>query len=492
MSRTGGNGRSAEQLERLARLSDDNAFVDVGAILKRMGGEDAWEEGTVDGSGGALYGSAFSMTGLPSSSGGPSTCGPTAAVPGARRGQVRKGARASEVALLSGARIPLTASLQDQHKAYLESVHAAAKESEKLISSSSSSSSSDGDSAADLDDKDGRCINGRVGAQAVEKREVVSRAKRGGAQRRTTSMDAPPLASLPSLAPLSDLVTVTCVRRCPTDGTEGEWKRRRGEQRACLDVVDTEEALKKDPAVHSWRPEPCLSLAAKLTEELRLIQQWKRIILEYPPCVINSVLTPESCAPWKQAGSTSRKADAAAAAASPSEATCVDSSDGAEVLPYPLLQVYSLCPSYEALTAGPVRRRCIVRCPTTEEGRVYNGRPRRGLVPASATNTEIYTQTLQVAGVAFTIPVKALGNRKRRSRSNREDGVGAAGPVSGGQVDFLDSGLEAAVQGEGHHHLCSVCMLPASYRCLRCRTALFCSIDCHVLHDATRCLKFTV
>lgn len=45
---------------------------------------------------------------------------------------------------------------------------------------------------------------------------------------------------------------------------------------------------------------------------------------------------------------------------------------------------------------------------------------------------------------------------------------------------------------KGGNHLCSVCMLPAPYRCVRCRGALFCSIDCHVIHDATRCLKFTV
>ncbi|EAN79591.1 HIT zinc finger, putative [Trypanosoma equiperdum] len=44
----------------------------------------------------------------------------------------------------------------------------------------------------------------------------------------------------------------------------------------------------------------------------------------------------------------------------------------------------------------------------------------------------------------------------------------------------------------GGHHLCSVCLLPAGYRCVRCRTALFCSIECHVVHEATRCMKFIV
>lgn len=51
--------------------------------------------------------------------------------------------------------------------------------------------------------------------------------------------------------------------------------------------------------------------------------------------------------------------------------------------------------------------------------------------------------------------------------------------------------VRAAQTGCRSHHLCSVCWLPAAYRCVRCRTALFCSISCHVVHDATRCLKFT-
>lgn len=51
---------------------------------------------------------------------------------------------------------------------------------------------------------------------------------------------------------------------------------------------------------------------------------------------------------------------------------------------------------------------------------------------------------------------------------------------------------EDGVSGARDLHLCSVCLLPAAYRCLRCGTALFCSIDCHVVHDATRCMKFIV
>ncbi|CCW63512.1 unnamed protein product [Phytomonas sp. EM1] len=48
------------------------------------------------------------------------------------------------------------------------------------------------------------------------------------------------------------------------------------------------------------------------------------------------------------------------------------------------------------------------------------------------------------------------------------------------------------VPGCHTHHLCSVCLLPAVYRCARCRSALFCSIKCHVAHEATRCMKYTV
>ena len=40
------------------------------------------------------------------------------------------------------------------------------------------------------------------------------------------------------------------------------------------------------------------------------------------------------------------------------------------------------------------------------------------------------------------------------------------------------------------NHLCSVCLLPAPYRCERCRSALFCSVRCGDVHEGTRCQKF--
>ena len=40
------------------------------------------------------------------------------------------------------------------------------------------------------------------------------------------------------------------------------------------------------------------------------------------------------------------------------------------------------------------------------------------------------------------------------------------------------------------NHLCSVCLLPATYRCERCRSALFCSVRCGDVHEGTRCQKF--
>lgn len=46
--------------------------------------------------------------------------------------------------------------------------------------------------------------------------------------------------------------------------------------------------------------------------------------------------------------------------------------------------------------------------------------------------------------------------------------------------------------GALHHKVCSICFLPASYKCVRCQNAFFCSAECHRTHDATRCLKFIV
>lgn len=51
---------------------------------------------------------------------------------------------------------------------------------------------------------------------------------------------------------------------------------------------------------------------------------------------------------------------------------------------------------------------------------------------------------------------------------------------------------KAVFIGESTHRLCSVCLLPAQYRCNRCRSALFCGEDCHSAHESARCLKYTV
>ncbi|KAG5484780.1 hypothetical protein LSCM1_06605 [Leishmania martiniquensis] len=476
-------GRSAAQRERLARLSDDNAFVDVEATLKRIGGEGAWES-SAGGGGGTFNATASPLIGLPSSSGGASTSGATAAAAGARGGHTRKGTRASETALLSGVRIPLTASLQDQHKAYLESVRAAAKEWEEASCNSSGSEASASDSA----DEDDTGIGGSGGVQAAEKRRGRPKTRRGDPQAKAISTEAPSSTSLPSPAFPSDLPAVKGARRRPVNSAAVARKRQRGADGAGRDTADAAAGGKTDSGLNLVKQNPCSSLVAKLTAELRLVRQWARIMLEYPPQIINGVLSPEPRAPWAQTTSTSRKSDTPPTS---SEATYAGDDD-TEVLPYPLLQVYSICPSYEALTAGPVRRREVVRCPATGDGWGHAERPRKSLAPTAPLPVEAAQRTVQVASFAFSMPPQVLSHRKRRGLRHHE-GVGHAGVfASGVQVDFMDPGSVDAVQGERQHHLCSVCMLPAAYRCCRCRTALFCSIDCHVLHDATRCLKFTV
>ncbi|KAG5505961.1 hypothetical protein JIQ42_06756 [Leishmania sp. Namibia] len=482
MSRMYSGSRSAAQLERLARLSDDNAFVDVEATLKRIGGEGAWEA-SVSGGGGPFNGTASPIIGLSLGSGGASASGATTAA-GARRGHARKGTRASEAALLSGVRIPLTASLQDQHKAYLESVRAAARKWEEASCNSSGSDASASDSAGE-DDKD---TGGNGGVQAAERRRVKLKTRRGGPQAKAISAEALSPTSLPSSGSPSEPLTVRSSRRSPATSAAVARKRPRGAQRAGRDTADADAGRRDDHGVNLAKADPCSSLVAKLTAELRLIQQWERIMLECPPQIINGVLSPKPRAPWTQTASTSRKTDASP---SSSEATYFGDDD-TEVLPYPLLQMYSICPSYEALTAGPVHRREVVRCTAPVEGRGHEESPRTGLVSSLVMPAEPATRTVQVAGFKFAVPEQVLGHRKRRGQRHQKGAGDADRPASGGQVDFIDPGSEDAVQGERQHHLCSVCMLPASYRCLRCRTALFCSIDCHVLHDATRCLKFTV
>ena len=95
--------RSVQQ-ERLAQLSDDNAFVDVEAALRRMGEDTALDvtaPASFDAAGKAVSGSRGSSAGQ------------------GKWVYAGRGSRVSENALLSGARVPLTASLQEQHKAYI-------------------------------------------------------------------------------------------------------------------------------------------------------------------------------------------------------------------------------------------------------------------------------------------------------------------------------------------------------------------------------------
>jgi zinc finger HIT domain-containing protein 1 len=60
---------------------------------------------------------------------------------------------------------------------------------------------------------------------------------------------------------------------------------------------------------------------------------------------------------------------------------------------------------------------------------------------------------------------------------------------SGGGGGSSSAAAGGAQRRGGGNHLCSVCLMPAPYRCARCKTAVFCSIRCSDIHEDTRCLK---
>lgn len=481
MSRFLGSSRAAAQAERLARLSEDNAFVDVEAALKRLGVTDAWDCGSAadDLPGMHAGGGASSSTGLASAGGLAASLSSSSAAAaagaqsaragrgagrGRRPGPTLRGMRASQEALLSGARVPLTATLIDQQKAYLESVRAAAK------TWAERSSSSSGHSSDNVSDSSSTCNRVDAIPSTTDRRRGTALAKqhkgRPGRQRKSElPLPLSSSLSMPAATAMKQLVTVTSVQRAPFQGPAPAAPSRKRSRKT---AAQAEEGVATPPPLPPSCPphvtaapavvvlDQTRELAEKLTAEVLLLQQWKRTVLEAPPRLINGVLRPEPHAPWTASG------------------TATD----AEVLPYPLLQVYSLCPSYEAMAAAPVRRRDVVR--------------QRSLAAVEMT------LTVTVAGTAFHVcgpdPADAedsqrRSHHRRRRRSSRRGGGAAAAR----RLDYVVSdGGEGAVQGARQHHLCSVCMLPAAYRCVRCRTAFFCSISCHVLHDATRCLKFTV
>lgn len=557
---SGSYGRRATQQERLAQLSDDNAFVDVEAALRRMG-----QDVSLDTSG-QQQRSAKSF--MPHDA--PGTAGTTkgsAGKSGVKRSFSHGGLRPSAEALLSGARVPLTASLQEQHRAYMDSVHAAAAQVEASSSSSSSTISSGMSSrgsscsasrlnSGDEDecDADGDAVSGggtgvrRTGQQAggQSRRSTAVPPRRG--QTRKVEQEVS-LAAASFNAPVVAL-SVRAVKAEPAGGTStAVMARKRGREEeeddnaqavkqedtssgaqattaeattACDHLSRSRDQHQQQQQQHSDADaglSVTASLVGKLSSELRLVEQWRRVMLDHPPLMINNVLSPQARAPW-----TARKGAAtpAAGGADPktSEKPPSASADGFVLekehvfgepeLPYPLLQLYALCPSYEALAAAPVRRRGLERVPCLDKDEEGEAVVPLSLLTATADGTRAFASALRrtpkhtaaaeavsVAGVPFALPTRTRSSRRRRGKQSAARGRNAIGAGVEGATDGCTSIVSAptceeGVQGTCHHHLCSVCMLPASYRCLRCRTALFCSVECHVLHDATRCLKFTL
>lgn len=167
------------------------------------------------------------------------------------------------------------------------------------------------------------------------------------------------------------------------------------------------------------------AVECRLRSELHLLQQWSHAMAEPLP-MVNGIFTP------------SIKTSSTRAVLPPPPSGC------AALVPYPMVQLCALCPSYEAMTASPVVR-------------------------------------------------ASSGRRGDPQNLGCETGVFSLGKHHDADASYANiPPLLEGISWAKEHHLCSVCMLPAAYRCARCRTALFCSIDCHVMHDATRCLKFTV
>jgi zinc finger HIT domain-containing protein 1 len=527
--------KSAQQ-DRLAQLSDDNAFVDVEAALKRMG-EDASQEALAP----------QQRTAKTPASSSPSSAldvaGRTGGAPG-QRVYASRGSRASQDALLNGARVPLTASLLEQHKLYIESVRAAAEAVAKR---------SDDDSDTENNNSDG----GGVGGRGARPRSSAQQ-RRGTRQLWGRAVKAAPesfVVSVASHEPMTDPVVVASVRTVKKENAESSVLFRTGKQSRDSEEMDSVKKEKLELSdgctagrlPHAEAAEASgvavpSTLVAKLHTELCLVEQWRRAMLHHPPQIINGVLSPETRPPWKSSATTeadakdnSKKRNASGTHGDGVDGESYHASVGEqllskteeeEVLPYPLLQLYTLCPSYDALTAAPVSRRQLERmmCSTvtsddsdvtvgaTNEtsavatpyaacrsgGQLLSSAPVRvsssrlkNNAPSLATPTEA-SGTITVAGVAFSVPLT-----RRSSRTPEEGSDATFRPAR--WIDYPGSNSVTGettrngegVQGTHQHHLCSVCMLPAAYRCARCRVALFCSIECHVMHDATRCLKFT-
>ena len=97
--------------------------------------------------------------------------------------------------------------------------------------------------------------------------------------------------------------------------------------------------------------------------------------------------------------------------------------------------------------------------------------------------------------------------RKKKGRSKRNTRVSLTGKGRGPKTlqDWIDQdGLEEFPDYEPTYltavvspskirpmrYFCSVCGQKAGYTCVRCGTR-FCSVKCSVVHNETRCLKFT-
>lgn len=108
--------------------------------------------------------------------------------------------------------------------------------------------------------------------------------------------------------------------------------------------------------------------------------------------------------------------------------------------------------------------------------------------PPAPTPIGVSMATSAAASLSSS-PASGL-QRPARSRGGGNDG--GAEKTSSSSLAPLAAQAPGTVGGVHGGHLCSVCLKPAAYRCVRCKTALFCCIDCHAIHDATRCLKYIV
>lgn len=136
----------------------------------------------------------------------------------------------------------------------------------------------------------------------------------------------------------------------------------------------------------------------------------------------------------------------------------------------------------------------LLPTPPPPQSQPSAGRKRREDVPSKATSVAVAPATNPCGGALEPLQVECATLDAWLVVQDAWDKGKSVGSLWPPSPSFLSMMAPPTSQPTlAGNRLCSVCLMPGSlYTCTRCKTSRFCCVECHDIHDETRCLKFVV